>query len=409
MSKSLFALSLIGLASTASAASSKNCAPTPPATCYPSDCRPCHCLGPENYGVNAPVGPKTCNGDFFVNVSGFYWNAHQDGLEYAIRTGVESPDIASDTITPPEISSEVLALNNLVDAKYQTPKFNWDFGFKAGIGYTTTCDSWDIGVLWTWYKNSTHSKVEAEASDNQSLIALWAAGAGVQGSIGYVTNASYDWRLELNLVDIELGREFWTSKYLSIRPHIGLRIASIKQDFELWYRGGALSERTAPPVEEGSNYFVDNDNDFKGVGIRTGLDSEWNLGCGWAVYGNLAASIVYGKFSVEHDEWTRAIESPHSKHSVLDTDNSFRASRGMIDLGLGIQWSTMLCECSYGFTARLGWEQHLFFHQNQMWRVVRNSDVSTATLPNNTGENIFHQRRGNLDTQGWTLSFKFEF
>ncbi|NGX59823.1 MAG: hypothetical protein KR126chlam3_00980, partial [Chlamydiae bacterium] len=50
----------------------------------------------------------------------------------------------------------------------------------------------------------------------------------------------------------------------------------------------------------------------------------------------------------------------------------------------------------------------LFFHQNQLWRINRIGDTE-ATFPNNTGENVFFQRRGTLDTQGWTLKVQFQF
>jgi len=83
----------------------------------------------------------------------------------------------------------------------------------------------------------------------------------------------------------------------------------------------------------------------------------------------------------------------------------------MLDLELGVQWSTLVCGCQYGLTAQLGWENHMFFNQNQLWRVARSSGILEAggDESNNTGENVFYQRRGNLDTQGWTLRFKFEF
>ena len=110
-----------------------------------------------------------------------------------------------------------------------------------------------------------------------------------------------------------------------------------------------------------------------------------------------------------------------SKIKVLETRDSFRASRAMLDLDLGVQWSGMICHCQYGLTVTLGWEQHLFFHQNQLWRVVRigakppgimsgpPGENQFGTLPNNGGENVYHQRRGTLDTQGATLTVKLEF
>ncbi|NGX36930.1 MAG: hypothetical protein K1000chlam2_00076 [Chlamydiae bacterium] len=410
MEKALIALSILGIAGTAQAArGQENCAPTPPATCYADDCNRCYCLGPDNILVNAPVRPKTCNGDWMLTVAGFYWNAHQDGLEYAVDNHIENPNQGT---TIPTIS-DIQQLNNVIDAEYKTPNFDWDWGFKVGLGYNTTCDGWDFGVMWTWYQGRANGKVEAEVDDNHTLVPLWSDFSSALGSVTYASDIQHHWKLKLNLIDLELGRQFWTSKYLSFRPHIGLRVAYLDQNFELQHKGGSWSstDDTGNPQPLPFNNEVDLDNDFKGVGVRAGFDTNWNFGCGWAVYGNIATSIVYGRFSIDHDEENRIAEAPNSKIKILETEESFRASRAMLDLALGIQWSSMICSCQYGLTIMLGWEQHLFFHQNQLWRVVRIGDTATgsAGLPNNSGENVFHQRRGTLDTQGVTLTVRFEF
>ena len=101
--------------------------------------------------------------------------------------------------------------------------------------------------------------------------------------------------------------------------------------------------------------------------------------------------------------------SPFSKTKILETEGSFRASRAILDLGLGIQWAAMFCDCKYGLAAMLGWEQHVFFHQNQLWRVQRLGGTNGSSLVNNTGENALSQSRGSLDTQGWTLRLNFQF
>ncbi|MDN3507282.1 MAG: Lpg1974 family pore-forming outer membrane protein [Simkaniaceae bacterium] len=402
------ALSVLGMTNVEAARGNQdNCAPEAPATCYADDCKHCYCLGPENYGVNAPVCPKTCNGDLMITVEGFYWNSHQDGMEYAIDNRVTNPINANN----PPTTADIQTLNNLIDAEYETPNFKWDWGFKAGIGYCTTCDGWDIGVLWTWYRGKANDHIEAEADDNHTLLPLWSAFAPAQGSVLYATDIETNWKLQLNLIDIELGRNFWTSKYLAIRPFVGIRIAYIDQSFEIQHKGGSWSERTSTAAQPAFNNEVDIDNDFKGVGLRAGLNSTWNLGCGWAIYGDLAASIVYGRFSIDHEEENRLATSPHDKTKVTEFDYSFRASRAILDLGLGLQWSTMFCDCQYGLTVALGWEHHLFFDQNQMWRVVRigDTDAGFTNGSNNTGENVYHQRRGDLDTQGWTLKVAFGF
>ncbi len=392
------ALPLIFSATSAFAA--HNCTPASPAPCNVDMCDCTYCLGPVKEHGNMPVRPHTCNGDFVISAAPLYWNAHQDGMEYAIDTHVKNPGFNDD------IEERILELNNLIDAEYETPDFKWDWGFKIDLGYNTTCDGWDFGVVWTWYRGKANDHIEAAIDDNHTLIPLWSAFSTIMGSVLYATNIETHWKLQLNLIDIELGREYWTSKYLSFRPFVGLRIAFIDQNFEIQHRGGSWSEFQTIPA---FNDEVDLDNNFKGVGVRAGFDTVWNFGCGWGLYGNLAAAIVYGRFSLDHDEHNRKASSPHDKIKILEAEESFHASRAMLDLALGIQWASLFCDCQYGFTVQLGWEQHLFFHQNQLWRINRIGDTFNNGLPNNTGENVFFQRRGTLDTQGWTLKVQFEF
>ncbi len=417
--KYLLSIAALSLFASADAARGgrDNCEPTPPA-CYPADCNRCYCLGPDNYGANAPVNPKTCDGDWTITLAGFYWNAHQDGMEYAIDNRVRNPNVNPVMVLAPNIPDSVLELNNLIDAEYLTPNYSWDFGFKAGIGYATTCDGWDFGVLWTHFHDGATDHVEANVDDNHTLLPLWSAFSSGLGSVLYATDIRTNWKLKLDLVDIELGRNFWTSRLVSIRPHVGLRVALIKQNYEIDHSGGSwsaiISNTIGDIAQPAFNNRVDLSNDYRGIGLRSGLDSFWNFGCGWALYGNLAASIIYGRFKVDHDEQNRLAANPHPKTKILETHESFRASRAMLDLALGVQWSGMFCDCKYGITVALGWEHHLLFDQNQMWRVNRIGDVSSAiaggtSLPNLTGENVYHQRRGDLDTQGWTFTVKFDF
>ncbi len=376
------------LSAAALSGAAQECAPKPPAQCNSDACCRMHCLGPKKYGVNAPVNPLTCNGDFEITLAGFYWKAEQAGLEYAIETQT--------------INTTNTERHHLIDADFKNPKFKWDFGFKIGVGYNTTCDGWDIGLLWTRYTGRATSHNEAEQSDNQTLLVLWSDEKVPNidsGDASFARDIETHWKFHLNLIDIALGRKYWNSHKVALRPHIGFRISYIDQDFTIEHLGGVLTSPTSIV-----NNQVKIDNDFKGVGIRTGLDGQWNVGCGFAIYGNFALSLNNGHFKVDHNEQNRFAESPFSKTKTLEAKNSFRATRLMTDLALGIQYSTLLCDCQYALSASLGWEQHLFLDQNQMWRVVRRQGSFTTEE-----DNIYHQRRGDLSTQGWTLTFVFDF
>ena len=289
----------------------------------------------------------------------------------------------------------------------KTPTSNGISVSKQGSATAILVMDGTSAFLWTWFKGNANSHIESEADDNTAIVPLWSGFASEFGGPLYATDMETHWKVELNLVDVELGRQYWVSKYLTMRPFVGVRFASIKQDYRLKIKGG-----TWTPVTTGLlplNDEVRLDNDFRGAGLRSGLDTIWHLGCGWGIYGDFAFNIVYGKFSFDHDETNRQAAGSHLKAKVVDASYSFRASRAMFDLGLGIQWAGMFCDCQYGFLISLGWEHHLFMDQNQMWRVVRIGDSATAVQPNNTGENVFHQRRGDLDTQGVTLRVKFDF
>ena len=191
----------IFIAGTTSLVAAQNtCAPSSPATCYTSpicDCQ--YCPGPAKTQGNAPVRPRTCNGDVVINVAGFYWNAHQDGMEYAIQNYVKVSDINS--------IRSVANLNNLVNAKFHTPDFEWDFGFKVGLGYNTTCDGWDLGVNWTHFRGKASSSIEAEPKDNQMLIALWSASNLVRNTLhNFAFQIDTDWHVNLDLIAFELAR-----------------------------------------------------------------------------------------------------------------------------------------------------------------------------------------------------------
>ena len=376
MHKTLFAL--LGLSSSLIAAQNNDhCAPEPSATCYPDDCKRCYCLGPENVIANAPVCPFTCDGDVSISVAGFYWNAHQDGMEYAIDNRVRNNVTGATLNSITAFTDANDEFNNLIDSSYLTPDFKWDWGFKLGLAYCSPCDGWDIGVYWTWYRGKAFSHHEAEPDDNHVLLPLWSAFSWPPGGINFATDIRTDWRLQLNLIDIELGRNFWTSQYLSIRPHVGIRVAYLEQDFDIKHLGGNLEALTILVIggngwglQSALNNEVHFDNDFKGVGLKSGLDTTWNFGCGWSLYGNLAASIVYGRFNVDHHEWNRLATGDHAKTRVLETNET----------------SAPLAPCLIWVLASNGWEWSAI--ANMVWRLPSVGSNTSSSIKISSGESF---------------------
>lgn len=358
-----------------------------------------NCLGPENFAGNPPLHPAVCDGNWSFLTACVFWEANEDGLDFAVKN-----DVPVRVINP--LQSEIQQINQLSNAKYETPHSKWEFGYKVGLEYTSSCDYWDFGILWTAFKNRSKKVVDAQTSID-SLVALWSAFSPAQGGPLFAREVQATWKVNLNILDVPLGRRYWKSRRLSIHPHFGLRYARLAQDLNLEHRGGSWSPRLEPDQMPFTN-LVKLDNAFKGIGLRAGLDLGWNIGCGIEFYSNLAASILKGHFKLRHNENNRLSISPHTLINTLSSKERFRVSRAILDYGFGLQWSRHFFQCTYAFTTQIGWEQHIFFDQNQLWRVNR-VGAEQQNFPNNTGQNIFSQTRGTLTTGGWTLSFTFEF
>ncbi len=378
--------------------------------------------GPEmGMGVNPSARPFTddaccCDaGEFSITVAGFYWQATEDGLEYAVNDSVITP-----TLGAAGAPTNTAAIANIIDASFRSPEFKWKPGFKIGAGYNTTHDGWDLELTYTHFNGRASSSDDNESDLSQTLLPLWSdfapisTGDTVPGTILFATQGNTSWRLDLNLVDLELGREFWTSKMLSIRPHIGLRYAMIHQRYKLEYLGGSWDGGVTPFTDE-----VTMKNQFDGGGVRGGLDTNWMFGCcdpcsgNWGFFGNVAFSLIYGKFRVEQEEETQSslTTTGFATTPVLETDDNFRSIRGIVDLAVGLQWNTLYRDGTYGLNLAIAWEFHHFFNQNQFWRVMRIGDTvnGTATAIATHGENVFAQTRGDLSTQGVTFTAKFTF
>lgn len=400
MNRILGTLITLGLATSADLAAVKStredvCKIEIPAPCYSQDNHSCNvCFGPENVAGSPAISPFTCDGDYLFTISSFYWNAHEDGLGFAIENNSFSNQEA----------------NALVHASIINPHFKWDVGWKLGFGYTSARDGWDFGLLWTSYDGKARANPEADPEDFDVLLPLLSDFVPLKNDIAPILEANKinaRWKLELNMVDAEVGREFWNSKYLILRPHAGLRFLFVDQEYKLRHRG----QSWGASVNNGPlNDFISMNNYFHGVGVRAGMDTEWLFSSGWSVLANASYGIIYGRFKVGQREHVRVATSADERTKILGTEENFHATKATTDIALGVQYSTMLNDCKYLFTIGLAWENHLFFNQNQLWKVSRiDTATGTGSLPNNNGENLFSKTRGDLSTQGWTLTAHIDF
>lgn len=255
------------------------------------------------------------------------------------------------------------------------PQVNPDTGFDLGVGIYLPHDGWDFKA------NLLHLHSRAPVHETGHLTPLWVVPTDTPD--GFVDAVNAHWRLHFALIDFELGRSFFLSRYLTMRPHIGLRYAIVRQKYLLHYLGGNLF-----PDGEG---YVSMKNKFLAPGIRMGSDFAWKMGKGFGLYSKLAASLLYGLVYV-HESEKVSFES-EKRANVF---NKFHMAKPILDLAAGVQWERSLFRKRYHLLLQTGWETHLLFSQNQLFHF--------------TGPGLaFDSANGDLSIQGFSLSGTFSY
>ena len=311
--------------------------------------------------INPSAGPKA---GIFLSADVLYLQAQENGLEYCIlfSPGPFQP-------VPGSVNNDLIA-----------PDFDWDFAFRLGAGYNFKRDGWDIGL--NWLHLHTDAIDRKLVGTDKVLFPVWTAPFLANP---FVFNASANLKIKLNLLDLELGRAFYVSKHLVIKPFGGLIAAWVDQDYKVEYSDSPNIFQDAHKME----------NNFSGTGLVAGGRSRWFLGKSFSIYGDVLGALMYGEFQLSHDEF---LTQPQQAPIDFDFDQKFHLTRALVNFALGLRWEENFSQGRYRAAVQLGYEFFLFFGQNQLFRFV-DSQNQGAVVSN----------QGDLTLQGGVFSAHFDF
>jgi len=320
----------------------------------------------------------------YVTADFIYWKAYEEGLAYAYDGVPNAP-----TAVPPSAGS----------GKVFRPKFRWEPGFKIGVGNKFDHDGWDLYAQYTWLRShAKDEEEEGECCETETVLAksnYWLSTAACPEAI-LMGEEGARWNLNsFNVLDLELGRDFYVSKFLTLRPFAGLKFSWMHQKYKVKYsdilfvgdQGGQPSSLTTIPL--GSNVDLEFKQKEFGVGLRFGMDTAWYF-CKWlGAYGDFAVTGLWNHFKerreVEvHTPAGLEYDSERIRDKVYDVT-------GVLEVGLGLFFEWTFCKDAYMFNLAAGWETQVWFNQNNMIFLMNNNAP------------------GNLSFQGFTLEAGFAF
>ncbi len=319
---------------------------------------------------NPPAGAGEVEGYHLYLIGEFLWmKAEEDGLSYSYKT------------------NNPLGLSSDNDIRLEEMDFDWNYGFRVGGGFDIPHDHWDVSFSWT--SLDTQSKTHKLGDEGEGLFPYWAFPQSIAGG-EFFDRAKGKWTLFLNMGDAVLGKDFYVGKSLSVRPFIGPRTAWIDQKFKVDYINAAImpGATLSDSIEMSCDYW--------GLGPRAGVDMQWWLTKRFNIYATAAISLLYGEFNI-HQKEQAEIEELMFSVEPLQFHDSFHIARPITDLGIGFGWDTLFAYDSLHIGLKVGWEQHVFFDQNQFIRFV------------NSSTNSLLSNRGDLALEGLIASLRLDF
>jgi hypothetical protein len=310
-----------------------------------------------NFGATTALARAEPDGyGWFLTFDVLYWQSKVAGLSYAIVN-------ASDTYTP--------VINDLT---VKEPEFDWTFAFKVGVGYNFCHDGWDTHIEYTYFRNTASGSCSVDppsaitAPDADRFFSIT---ADTRSDIteddailtNFATEASSHVKLNFNDLYWDLGRDFFISQSLSLRPSLGLKASWISIHRHEQYSGGGtlysfdVAGYTVSQNGLGSEtIYVSNSRQFVGVGPRGALGTKWHLGEGFSIYGDFASALLFGYFKVHKMETYTGNASNYTKfhgsmHRLIPT----------VDFELGLMYEKYIMCDSQHFSIRLGYETQYFW------------------------------------------------
>ena len=355
--------------------------------------------------ITPVAGPAVSGGaDIYVEASYIYWYMNELGLEYA---GTNWNSNATFYANQP--SSDNLAPSGRV----YTPGNKASSGFKVGAGMDFDYDGWDSGVVYTWYRNHHSSAVSTSLDQSgvgvNNISNLYTLGgiptvAALQQF--HLASASSEFKLALNVIDWEVGRSFFISPKLVLRPHLGMKgmwghqysnwMAVLNGVDDGLYPQANLELALADQSQVNSY----NKQGTWGFGTRCGLDTSWMVAKWFSFFGEWSMTTLWQYMrTTRSDVYTTVdgtIDNPTSLLVANYNDVNYHQRLHMVnpvfETQIGMRIDYMFSDDEYRFRLQAGWENQVWFGQN--------------TFLNEFGSN---HNFGYLMLQGLTVNMRLDF
>jgi len=317
--------------------------------------------------ITPPAGFASMPGvGFSITADFIYWEARQANLDFA-QSGSTNLE------------------NNPGQGQVYYPSFKYKPGFKVGAAVDVGHDNWDLSSEYTWLNGSGG---KSSTNSTYSATTLTPTRTIYNSSTNYETThrlieADGNWNFHYNLINLVLGRDYYISQHLTLRPYFGLAGA--------WNNQSTLVHYTLSK-EDGTGRFISQSygQRYWGVGFDTGLNTSWCFDDNWSIYGDFCFMNLWSRYKDTSKQTAYAQTDLVVDYTNPTVDYNTQAVQygiqNVIDIQMGLRWGMRFDDNNMGISFQAGWDQQVWINQSQ----------------NATGAS-------NLSLQGLDIKARFDF
>lgn len=325
--------------------------------------------GPNTGSFTPCAGPRVKNGmDVNLSADFIFWTARLDTLTYA-KTGRGQQNNQSPN------KGDVQSVN-----------WAWEPGFKLGLGWNFCHSCWDMNIQYTWlYTNVGNAKRSSSFQPTYNLL----PDSITPDQITYTqAHAHYD--LHFQVGDLELGRNYYVSRYLKLRPFIGMKGTWQKQDYNVFYDASSTT-----PFNPLVSFKARFNSSVWGLGMRGGLNTSWHFSKNVGIYGNLAFAGLWLHYDLDRKDTFDAIDTnpqvPPTETTTYNVQDHLRLIKPVLEFGIGLRIESYFGCNRYHFLLQGGWESQIWI--NETLHITKEG----------------HYDRFDLNMHGLTTKVRFDF
>lgn len=295
--------------------------------------------GLPNLSIRPDAQPKTV--DIFADA--LYWYTSET-IDWAFTRTIEG---------------------NSLESSYKTFVFDWAPGFRIGLGYNMKHDEWDTQASYTWF--------QSKASDETNGLVTPAFLAARLSLLEPFSTGQANLHLHYNMFDWTLGRSFFMSKSLLLRPSIGLRGGWINQKL--------LSTWTTPNFLGTPFTFIATESikqSFQGGGPTFNTSTKWCLKTlrnhFFYLASDLGAGYLWGHWEIRD----KFLDSFATAIYIKTSERNFGSFLLRAKLGFG--WDANFDHDKSHFELKIGYEIEDWLNQFQIFSDTSGSQNNDLIL-----------------------------